>query len=141
LDIQVPESTARYVRFVIFNQDNPPIEITGGVFEGYQKRVVFLPDTPDGYSLFYGNEESSAPIYDTRAVIGNRVDSADLLSVAAGPHSDNASYTAPTLPKEPLTERLPWLVPLLVGFIAILVGGLLFSVFQKARLLAPPPEK
>ena len=139
LVVQIPETTARYVRLTIFNQDNPPIEITGGVFEGYQKQLVFLADSFDRYSLYYGNDESSAPVYDTAVVIGNRVDSADLLSAAAGPHSENASYIAPTIPKEPLTERLPWLVPLLVGFIAVLVGVLIYSVFRKARSLAPPP--
>jgi hypothetical protein len=136
LDIQISETTVRYVRLVVFNQDNPPIEITSGEFEGYQKQMVFLANSSQDYSLFYGNDESSAPIYDTGIVIGNRVDSAELLSVAAGPHSDNGGY-APL--KEPLTERLPWLMPLLIAFISALVGLLLFSVFRKARSLAPPP--
>jgi len=139
LVVQIPETTARYVRLTIFNRDNPPIEITGGVFEGYQKRLVFLADAPQGYSLYYGNDESNAPVYDTGVVIGNRVNSADLLTAVAGPHSTNGEFIAPTLPKEPLTERLPWLMPVLIGFIAVLVGGLLFSVFRKARSLSPPP--
>jgi len=141
LKLQIPESTARYVRVVIFNQDNPPLEVTGGVFEGYQKQLVFLADSTQAYSLFYGNEESSAPIYDTGIVIGNRVGSADLLSAAAGPHTTNNQYVAPTLPKEPLTERLPWLMPLVIGIIALLVGGLLLTVFRKARSLSPTPEQ
>jgi len=140
LNIQVSEPTARYIRLTLFNEDNPPIGIVGGLFEGYQKRLVFLADASEGYSLFYGNDESSAPVYDAGVVIGSRVDSADLLSAVAGPHSANDDYVAPTLPEEPLTERLPWLVPLLVAFIAALVGLLLFSVFRKARSLAPPPE-
>ena len=141
LNLQIPESTARYVRVVIFNQDNPPLEITGGEFVGYQKELVFLADSTQTYSLFYGNDESSAPIYDTGIVIGNRVNLEDLLSAAAGPHSANGDYVAPTLPEEPLTERLPWLMPLVIGIIALLVGGLLLTVFRKARSLSPPPEQ
>jgi len=138
LKLQIRESTARYVRVVIFNQDNPPLEITGGEFVGYQKELVFLADPTQTYSLFYGNDESSAPIYDTGIVIGNRVDSDDLLRAAAGPHRANGDYTQP---EEPLTERLPWLMPLVIGVLALLVGGLLLTVFRKARSLAPPPEQ
>ena len=141
LELQIPESTAQYVRVIIFNQDNPPIEVTGGVFEGYQKQLVFLADSTQAYSLFYGNDQISAPAYDTGVVIGNRVGFADLLSAAAGPHTTNNQYVAPKLPKDPLTERLPWLMPLVIGIIALLVGGLLLAVFRKARSLAPPPEQ
>ena len=138
LNIQVPESTNRYIRLTLFNEDNPPISIAGSVFEGYQKRLVFLADSSEGYSLFYGNKEGSAPVYDAGVVIGDRVEPANLFSVTAGVHNDNVGYVEPP---EPLTERLPWLVPLLVGFIAIIVGGLLYTVFRKARSIVPPREQ
>ena len=42
LTISLPESTERYVRVVVFNQGNPSIKVTGAVFSGFAKRLVFL---------------------------------------------------------------------------------------------------
>lgn len=140
LELVVPESTERYVRLVVFNQDNPPINISDGQFGGYAKRLIFLTDLSRSYSIYYGKTSASAPVYDLAHVLrGADID--DLPKVTAGPHEQNPAYVLPTLPSEPISERLPWLMPLAVGLAASVVGFLLLSVLRKARSLAPPPAE
>lgn len=143
LRVSLPESTERYIRIVVFNQDNPAITISGAVFSGFEKRLVFLADPARAYSLYYGKNASSSPIYDIGQVLsGTSTD--DLPRASAGSHLDNPDYVAPApspVPVEPFTERLPWLIPLIVGLAAAAIGFLLLSILRKARALAPPPNE
>lgn len=138
LELVVPESTERYVRLVVFNQDNPPIDISNGQFDGYAKRLVFLADPSRRYSIYYGKTSSSAPVYDLAHVLRG-ADIVDIPKVTAGPHEHNPAYVLPVPPTEPISERMPWLMPIAVGLAASVVGFLLLSVLRKARSLAPPP--
>ena len=138
-ELTVPESTERYVRLVVFDQDSPPIDITEGQFDGYARRLVFLADPARSYSIYYGKNAVSAPVYDIGHVL-NRVNTVDVPKVSVGPHQANPQYVLPVPPSEPASERLPWLIPLVIGIAASAVGFLLLSVLRKARSLAPPVD-
>jgi hypothetical protein len=141
LNISYPETTARYLRILIFNQDNAPLDVLGVETWGLQRRLVFAAEPTRDYRLFYGNREGRQPSYDIEMMFPY-LDTRSILKASLGGHtlSDLYQPPVPPIPKPvPLTERLPWLLPLVIGFAATMVGLLLFVVVRRAKTLLPPP--
>ncbi|HZA23937.1 MAG TPA: hypothetical protein VFA32_15270 [Dehalococcoidia bacterium] len=61
----------------------------------------------------------------------------DLPVGTLGPQSENPAFSEPPVP---LSERLPWLIPVLVAAAAVTLGLLLFGVVKQARKALSPPS-
>jgi uncharacterized protein DUF3999 len=96
---RLPETTARYLRLTIQNQDDRPLDITGVRLAAVRRSVVFEAMPDHEYVLDYGHPGAPAPRYDAertvRFLTGERLPRATL-----GP-------PAP-LPVTP-PRRVPWL--------------------------------
>ena len=138
LGFTYPETTDRYLRIVIHDADNPPLTVTGVHVSGAQRRVLFFAQPDEAYRAFYGNADAQRPTYDIDRLL-SFLDTEDLPVAELGAHTDNPMYVAPVQPQPPLTERLPWLLPVVLALAALLVGGLLLNVLRKARSALPPP--
>jgi hypothetical protein len=136
LDISYPESTHRYLRLTINNEDNPPLSIEDVNVYGVSRKLLFPARPGASYHLYYGNPRAGAPSYDLERFLPY-LDTQGLPVAALGPQRDNPAFVVP-LP--PLSERLPWLIPLVVGAAALVVGLLLLGVVRQARKILPPPD-
>ncbi len=139
LGFTFPETTKRYLRIVIHDADNPPLTVTGVQVWGTQRRVLFFAQPDEEYKAFYGNADAQRPTYDIDRLL-SFLDTEDLPVADLGPQTDNPMYVAPVTPRPPLTERLPWLLPVVLALAALLVGGLLLNVLRKARSALPPAD-
>ena len=137
LSFTYPETTERYLRIDIHDADNPPLTVTGVQVWGAQRRVLFFAQPDEEYKAFYGNADAQRPTYDIDRLL-SFLDTVDLPVADLGPQTDNPMYVAPVQPRPPLTERLPWLLPVALALAALLVGGLLLNVLRKARNALPP---
>jgi hypothetical protein len=141
LAIPYPETTARYLRIIIFNKDNAPLEVQNVETWGLQRPLVFSADPDLDYELYYGNQDARRPSYDIEMMFPY-LDTRSILKASLGGHTLSELYQTPIPPKPkpvPLTERLPWLLPVVIGIAAAMVGLLLLGVVRRAKTLLPPP--
>jgi len=136
LDLTFPETTSRYLRLVIYDEDNPPLDVQEVEVWGLQRRLLFSADPALSYQLYYGNPNAERPTYDIERVLPY-LDTEDLAEPALGPQRENPQFVGASIP---ITERLPWLLGVVVAVAAVAVGLILFGVLRRARSVLPPPE-
>ena len=136
LDIRYPETTSRYLRLVIHDEDNPPLNVRGVNVWGLQRRLVFKADPPRHYRLYYGNAAAGKPSYDIERIFPYLI-TEGLPEGVTGPQAGNPDFAEE---RPPLSERFPWLFPVVIAAAAIIVACLLFIVFRQVRKSLPPPE-
>ncbi len=62
--INLMESRSRYLKLLIYNQDDPPLKIEYISIKGEQQFIYFPVKKNEKYSLFYGNSDARKPIYE-----------------------------------------------------------------------------
>jgi Protein of unknown function (DUF3999) len=124
-------SGARYIKLIILNQDNQPLNVTGVLFSGYTRAVAFLAEPQSAYRLFYGNEKAGYSLYDLAQIYRNfKAD--EFMSGALGEEHLNGEYVPPVIP---LSERKPWILGVMLGIVAVLLGLVIFRVVKKTASL------
>ncbi len=99
LGVSFPETQARYVRVIVFNEDDAPVEWTSRVVLAGPVRAAIFPVRPgDSYMLYLGDSSLRAPVYDI-ARYAQYIESAELPNAQAGEAEENPLFVTP-LPKE-----------------------------------------
>jgi hypothetical protein len=137
LDITYPETTSRYLRLVIHDEDNPPLNVQNVDVWGLRRRLIFTVDPQRSYQLYYGNTAARKPSYDIERIFPYLI-TEGLPEAKAGPQATNPDFAEE---KPPLSERFPWLFPVVIAVAAIIVALLLFVVFRQVRKSLPPPQE
>ena len=140
LTVTYPETTSRYLRLTIFDEDNPPLDVQGVKAWGLGRRLLFSAEPSRSYKLYYGNAEALRPSYDIERVFPY-LTTEDLLRASLGPHAENPRFVVVEPLPPPVSERLPWLFPVAVAGAAVIVGLILFGVLRQARKVLPPPPE
>ncbi len=134
LDLSYSETTYRYMRLTIHNEDNPPLSIDGVEAQGLVRRVLFLAQPGETYSLYYGNPNAGPVSYDLATLLPY-LDTDSPIPGNLGAQMDNPGFA---VPQPPFSERFPWLVPVGVAAAAAVMALLLFGFFKQARKSLPP---
>ncbi len=137
LSITYPETTSRYLRLVIHDEDSPPLTVQGVNVWGLRQRLVFAAEPQQSYRLYYGNVRAKKPSYDIEQVFPYLV-TEKLPEVRLGPQTTNPDFVAK---KPPVSERFPWLFPTVIAIAVIVVALLLVGIFRQARKVLPPPKE
>ena len=137
LTITYPETTSRYLRLIIQDEDSPPLTVQEVNVWGLWRRLVFIVGPQQSYKLYYGNAEAQRPIYDIEQLFPYLV-TEDLPEADLSAQTTNPYFVEE---KPPLSERFPWLLPTVVTVAACLVALLLFRVSRQARKILPPPQE
>lgn len=126
----------RYLRFVINNYDNQPLDIASDVrLEGLAHSVLFLADPDTQYDLYYGYERGFTPRYDFESVY-QQFDEDEVVRGSLGPQRISEQYVPPAPEPEeedevPWTDAYPWILPTMY----LCAGGLLvffmMSIYRK----------
>ncbi len=137
LVINYPESTLRYLRIIIHDQDSPPLGIDGIDLWSLRRRIVFRAEPPQSYFLYYGNPDARRPSYDIEKIFPY-LETENLVDARLGTQADNPDF----IEKEPpVTERFPWLLPLVIALAVTVVALILLGITRQAKkVLTPPPE-
>ena len=138
LSIGYPESTYRYFRLTIFNEDDALLPIRGLQASGFSRKLIFSADPGVSYRLYYGNSAANPPSYELEHIFPYLV-TENLPVAGLGAHTANPQFTGPETPSEPFTERYPWLQPTVVATGALLIGIFLISLFRQLKGILPPP--
>ena len=137
LVITYPETTSRYLRLIIHDEDSPPLSIQGIDVWGLRRRLVFSADPQYSYQLYYGNAEARRPSYDIERVFPYLV-TEDLPEAKLSPQATNPDFVEK---KPPVSERFPWLFPTVITVAAVLVAILLLGILRQVRKILPPPPQ
>ncbi|MSQ40186.1 MAG: DUF3999 family protein [Dehalococcoidia bacterium] len=135
LTVDYPLATYRYLRLSVFNQDNPPLAVSGVKVMG-PRHLLLFPARPEvAYRLYYGNEETPPPSYDLAQYL-QYLETRGLPQARLETQQLNPLFVE-RLP--PVSERFPWLLPAIVigamGTIALFLARLLL---QTGSRMAPP---
>jgi hypothetical protein len=136
-DLIVPyrETTSRYLRIVIHNQNDPPLNIQGVEVQGLKRRLIFFATYPEPYKLYYGNPEAKVASYDIERLV-NYLETETLPRAHLDHQLTNPYFTN----NSPVSERYPWLLPLIIGLAAAALALLFLSIARKARRVLPPRD-
>jgi hypothetical protein len=137
LVITYPETTSRYLRLVIHDEDSPPLAVQEINVWGLWRRLVFAADPQQPYKLYYGNAKAQRPSYDIEQVF-SYLATEQLPEAKLGPQDANEYFEEE---KPPVSERFTWLLPTVVAVAAIVVAVLLIVIFRQVRKALPPPKE
>ena len=120
------EEHVRKLRLLIKDYSNQTLTITAIKASAPARQAVFeLKETPaQPLRLFFGNPNATAPHYDFEKELPTRL-SMTPVRVGVGPATNNPDYKPEPLP---LTERVPWLIYIVLTLSSIALGLILFSL-------------
>ena len=129
------ESTVRKLRLQITDYSNPTLNITAINASAPGRQLVFELKAPatEPLRLYFGNETVSAPHYDFEKEVATRL-SKEPAHSRLGEVIANPEYRPE--PK-PLTERVPWLIYVVLAASSIALAFVLFSLARTATRVNP----
>jgi hypothetical protein len=137
------ETTSRYLRIVIHDEDSPPLSIQNVKVWGLRRRLVFTASPNRSYQLYYGNPEAQRPSYDIERVFPYLVTD-ELPQTTLGPQTLNSGFVEkvpPPTPPPPFSERFPWLLPTVLAVVGGLAALLLVGMARRMRKALPPSDE
>jgi len=137
LAVTYPETASRYLRLIIHDEDSPPLSVQGVDVWILSRRLVFNADPGQSYQLYYGNMAARRPSYDIERFFPYLVTEA-LPEAELGAQAANADFEEK---KPPVSERFPWLFPVVIAVAAVIVAVILFGIIRQARKVLPPPSQ
>jgi len=131
------EAVVRKLRLQITDYSNPTLSITSINASAPARQLVYELKTPAALPLrlFFGNEHVPAPHYDFEKEVAARV-SKEPVHSQLGDVLANRDYKPE--PK-PLTERVPWLIYLVLAASSIALAFVLWSLARTATRLKTQP--
>lgn len=124
------EEHVRKLRLLISDYNNPTLTITAIRAAAPARQLVFeLKETPaQPLRLFFGKPNATAPHYDFEKELPARLSTAPV-RIGVGQLVKNPDYKPEPLP---LTERIPWLIYLVLSASSIALALILFSLARTA---------
>ena len=139
LSLSYPESTYRYYRLTILNEDNPPLAVDSAQAYGFLRKLIFSASPDRTYQLCYGNAEARSPSYELERIFPYLV-TENLPRAQLGAHAANPLFAIPPERLVPFTERYAWLLTTAVVVASLLIGMFLANLLRQVRKLLPPPS-
>ena len=131
--VEFPELPAERLRLVVIDHGNQPLKLQRVRYGAPARQVVFAwsKDLAQPLRLYYGNPQADAPYYDFARNLPTDLEPTPARAALAQ-REDNPDYVPPQLP---LTERLPWLIYVVLGSVSVLLAGLIVVVGRQAIVL------
>jgi hypothetical protein len=140
LSVIYPESKLRYIRAVIFNEDNKAVAWKDTIdMEGVARSLVFTASPGTVSLLYYGNSKANAPRYDI-ARFFQYFEGATLPEVTLGGEIMNTAYIPPASPVVPFSERNDNVLNGALVLLVAAVSMLLISHLKKLKLSSRGPK-
>ncbi|MCI0417607.1 MAG: DUF3999 domain-containing protein [Acidobacteria bacterium] len=117
--LRFPEIRTRYLKLLIYNQDDPPLKLAAFDVQSVEEDLVYRVQPGRSYFFYYGSPQAQAPRYDFER-LKNYLSLETLPRGRLGAEIENSSFR-PSGPKRPWTERQP---VLFWGVLILMVFGL-----------------
>ena len=127
--IEYPEIKKRFLEIVIYNEDDPPLNILEPNIIGVDRSVIFEGDLGHMYRIYYGNLNAKAVSYDIKYFFEN-IDTRDSYKAILGIEKENIFF----LDNLSIFERYSWLMPVILLLTAIILGIISVITIRRIRL-------
>jgi len=133
------EQQARKLRLLITDYSNPMLSISSIKAGAPARELVFnlKEATSNTLLLFFGNPKATAPHYDFEKNLPGQLSAKPVRSEVGGV-VNNADYRPEPLP---LTERVPWLIYVVLATSSIALGIILISLARRTLRTEPQPKE
>lgn len=125
-------ASGRYskIRLTVTDGDNPPLKVDGLRLVMTVRTVLFVPDVPGEYKLYYGSKRADPPRYDLSALTALRPAIARL-TAKLGPAESNPELSLP------ISDRYPALLYVVVFVAVVLLGALAVRMLRQIPTPGP----
>jgi len=132
------EEHARKLRLIVTDYNNPTLSITSIQASAPLRELYFELKEPaqQPLKLYFGNATADAPHYDFEKELSAKL-KAPAIPVAVGSFVANPNYSPPPLP---FTERLPWLIYVVLTISSVALALILFSLARATMRLEGTTE-
>ena len=124
---------ASHYRFVIYNQDNPPLSLVSTVsFNSPVAALTFVPRSSGLFYLYFGGN-LNAPVYDIDSVLENSsLKQRDISTVVVSGVLSNPDYK-PVVVTVPFSEKYSWLLNVVLVLLILFIAVLIISYVRKIK--------
>jgi hypothetical protein len=132
------EEHARKLRLITDDYNNPPLSISSIQASAPLRELYFELKEPaqQPLKLYFGNANAEAPHYDFEKELSAKL-KVPGTSAAIGSFVANPNYSPPPLP---FTERLPWLIYLVLTISSVALALVLFSLARATMRNTPDQQ-
>ena len=132
------EEHARRLRLITDDYNNSPISITSIQASAPLRELYFelKQPQPQPLKLYFGNANADEPHYDFEKELSAKL-KAPVIPAAVGSFVANPNYSPPPLP---FTERLPWLIYLVLTISSVVLALILFSLARATMRMKGPTD-
>lgn len=92
--------------------------------------LIFQAQAERSYILHYGNKDAIFPQYDLEKYF-QYLDTSQAVQVPLGPHSLNEQYIEEKQPEEPLSEKMPYFLPIVLCTFGLILLVLVYKFLEK----------
>ena len=124
------ETNDQYIKIIIQNKDNRPINIEGLTSFSIYREVIFQAESGKSYRIYYGNKKARFPEYDLENYF-KYLDVENAKEAALSGQQVNSSFVPELEPEKPLSERIPYLFSFVLVIASLILLFLVFKFFQK----------
>jgi hypothetical protein len=132
------EEHAHKLRLITDDYNNPPLSISSIQASAPLRELYFQlkEPAPQPLKLYFGNANADAPHYDFEKELPAKL-KAPVIAVTVGSFVANPNYSPPPLP---FTERLPWLIYIVLTISSVALALILFSL-ARATMRSTPEQR
>jgi hypothetical protein len=132
------EEHARKLRLIVTDYNNPTLSITSIQASAPLRELYFelKESAQQPLKLYFGNATADAPHYDFEKELSAKL-KAPAIRAAVGAFVANPNYSPPPLP---FTERLPWLIYVVLTISSVALALILFSLARATMRLEGTTE-
>ena len=126
---EFPEARAARLRLIVTDNRNPPLQIQQVTFAADARQVVIASSQQsESCRLYFGNPDAEDPTYDFARNLPQRL-TPEPTRAALGMRTANPLFEPEPLP---LTERLPWLIYVVLSVACIVLAAIALSLSRAA---------
>ena len=130
LQLNFTETNDRYLKIEVLNKDDAPLTFKDVTTYSIYREIIFQGEKNKNYQIFYGNQKANYAEYDLDKYFQYLdVNSAQNRTLSA--QKDNVSYVPEIEPVKPLSERIPYLFPTVLGVVSVLLLSLVYRFLKK----------
>jgi hypothetical protein len=126
------ETNERYLKLVIYNNDNEELAIDNVKTFSLFREIVFASEVGKEYKVYYDNNSARFPVYDLDSYF-HYLDLDKVNDSVLSEEKDNKSFLLPVVREvvEPRSEAIPYLMSVGLVVAALMLLFLVYRFFQK----------
>lgn len=128
--ISLNTRSAKRLKIVVRNDDNPPLKINGITISWIRQHLYFIPEKDKEYIVYTGRENAENPVYDIARIVGKPSCDKDIFpEIELSSVIKNQSFVPSVIEEPGFLEKHGFTI--VITLIFLILGAWLISLFKK----------